>query len=57
MHVLAGHLAGGLEGGDGADRHLVVVRVDRGRVGMGLKQRLDHLAALVAGEVAGLARR
>ena len=53
-HVLARHLAGGLDRRDRADRHLVVVRIDRGRVGVGLQQRLGDLAALVAGEVAGL---
>ena len=54
--VLARLLAGGLDGRDGAQRHLVVVGIDDGRVGMGLQQRLRHLAALVAGEVARLAR-
>ena len=53
--VLAGDLASGLDRGDGAERHLVVVRVDDGRVGMRLQQGLGDLAALVAGEVAGLA--
>ena len=45
----------GLDGGDGAKRHFVVVSVDDGRVGMGLQQGLGDLAALVAGKVAGLA--
>ena len=53
--VLAGDLARRLDRGDGAERHLVVVGVDDGRVGMRLQQRLGHLAALVAGEIAGLA--
>ena len=37
--VLARHLAGSLEGRDRADRHLVIVRIDRRRIGMGLQQR------------------
>ena len=53
-HVLAGLLARRLERRDGADRHLVVVGVDRGRVRMRLEQGLGDLPALVAGEVAGL---
>ena len=55
MHVLARDLAGGLERRDGAHRHLVVVGIDRRRLGMRLEQRLGDLAALVAGEIAGLA--
>src|SRR3954447_9917279 len=50
-HVLSGLLAGRLERGDRADGHLVVVRVDRGDVGMRLQQGLHHLASLVAREV------
>ena len=48
-------LAGSFDRRDGAERHLVIMRVDDGRVGMRLQQRLGDLTALVAGEVAGLA--
>ena len=53
-HVLARHLARGFERRDGAHRHLVIVRIDHVGVRMRLQQRFGHLAALVAGEVAGL---
>ena len=41
--VLARHLAGGPDRRDRAQRHLVVVGVDRGGVRVGLQQRLGHL--------------
>src|SRR3954451_12757708 len=56
LDVLARRLARRLDRGDGADCHLVVVRVDRGRVGVRLQQRLGDGAALDAGEVTILAR-
>src|SRR3954463_10382493 len=52
LDVLARRLAGGLDRGDGADGHLVVVRVDRVRLGVRLQQRLGDRAALDAREVA-----
>ena len=55
QNVLARNLAGGLDRGDRAERHFVVVGVDDRRVGMGLEQRLGDLPSLVAVEVAGLA--
>src|SRR5215211_6408060 len=53
-HVLARLAPGRLEGGDGADGHLVVVGVDGVHVGVGPQQGLHHLAALVAVEIAVL---
>src|SRR5215211_9430435 len=53
-HVLARLAAGGLEGGDGPDGHLVVVGIDGVDVRVSSQQRLHHLAALVAVEVAVL---
>src|SRR3954452_13767479 len=55
LDVLARRLAGRLDRGDGADGHLVVVRVDRVRVGVGLQERLGDGATLDPGEVAVLA--
>src|SRR4051794_542747 len=54
LDVLAGHLADGLDGRDRAERHLVVVCVDRGGVRVRLQQRLGDRLALGAGEVAVL---
>src|SRR3954453_8777314 len=56
LDVLARRPAGRLDRGDRADRHLVVVGVDRRRVRVRLEQRLRDRAALDAGEVTVLAR-
>src|SRR6185312_5517326 len=53
LHV-AGFLVGGLEGGHRAERHLVVLGVDRGDIGVGRDELLGDLLALLPGEVTGL---
>src|SRR5687767_3865035 len=54
LDVLAGVLVGRLERGDRAERHLVVLRVDRGDVRVAGDELLHDRLALVAGELAGL---
>ena len=51
---LPGTFAGGFDGGDCANRHLVIMGIDDVGVRMRLKQRLGNLTPLVAGEIAGL---
>src|SRR4051812_4884539 len=55
LDVLARRLAGRLDRGDGTDGHLVVVRVDRVRLGVRLEKSLGDRAALDPREVPVLA--
>src|SRR6476660_9583505 len=56
LDVLAGHLARRLDGLDGAEAHVVVLRVDHVDLRLRLQEGLHHLLAARAGEVTGLAR-
>src|SRR5215211_2794860 len=54
LHVLPGNLAGVFEGLDGPERHLVVLRVDRVYVGVGLYELFHDRLALGSEEFPGL---
>ena len=55
-HIRAGLLPGFFERLDRAERHVVVVRINRGHAGMHFQQRLHHFLAAAAPEVAALRR-